>query len=372
MRKNMIFISSFVVFTVLLLSAIGYAAPKIACDEPVWEFEKALEGERVNHKFIVKNTGNEDLEITNVRASCGCTAVKPQSKLLKPGEETKIETKFNTTGRSGKQSKNVYVHTNDPEQKIFKLVIKGEIQRKPAPRIILRPPSWNLQTIDPGKTYNNIVTIMNTGEEPLVIESIETSKECVTATLKGEKTVKPDGNVQLTMSFTPGFGDTNIRERITINSNDPKRRRVNYHIYGRLDLDARGLTFSLIDMKKQGEDTLIDLYVRNNESEPLTFKVPLAKAPNQTTIPPKNSRKFSVTLPGNLGSKENASTAGNNVSPEELKIEISLPLPQNTSGKTSAVKLEESSNLKKRIIMKEREGSNPIVPGMTPKIIKKP
>ena len=158
----------------LCLNAVVMGAPKIECTDPVWDFGKVMEGEKQIHDFKIKNTGDEVLEIKRVRGSCGCTAAKPSTNSLKPGEEAEINVNFNTSGRSGKQTKYVYVYTNDADQNMFKLTVTGEIQRKPAPRIIIRPSSWSLQNTEPGKTMRTTITIMNTGEEPLEIKSITT------------------------------------------------------------------------------------------------------------------------------------------------------------------------------------------------------
>ncbi|MCS7298005.1 MAG: DUF1573 domain-containing protein [Bacteroidia bacterium] len=83
---------------------------------PVTEFNggEVLEGQVVEYRFPIRNEGKGDLVIESVKASCGCTAVEPVEKILKPGQSTEILAKFDSRGRPGPQHKTITVETNDP------------------------------------------------------------------------------------------------------------------------------------------------------------------------------------------------------------------------------------------------------------------
>ncbi len=83
---------------------------------PVTEFDggEVLEGQTVEYRFKLRNEGKGDLVIESVKASCGCTAVEPTEKVLKPGQETEIVARFDSRGRTGFQHKTITVETNDP------------------------------------------------------------------------------------------------------------------------------------------------------------------------------------------------------------------------------------------------------------------
>jgi hypothetical protein len=83
---------------------------------PVTEFDggEVLEGQNVEYRFTIKNEGKSDLIIESVKASCGCTAVEPTEKVLKPGKSTEIIARFDSRGRPGMQHKTITVETNDP------------------------------------------------------------------------------------------------------------------------------------------------------------------------------------------------------------------------------------------------------------------
>lgn len=76
------------------------------------DFGKVIEGELVSFAFKFKNTGQSDLIIANISASCGCTAGKFPKTPVKPGEENFIEVSFDSSGREGFQSKTLTVAAN--------------------------------------------------------------------------------------------------------------------------------------------------------------------------------------------------------------------------------------------------------------------
>lgn len=103
------------------LTCAQLIGPKLSVQQSEYDFGEVKQGELVEHEYIVSNTGDDLLVINDVRASCGCTAAKPEKDSLNPGESTKIKVQFNTTGREGLQQKSVYLSTNDREKSEFRL-----------------------------------------------------------------------------------------------------------------------------------------------------------------------------------------------------------------------------------------------------------
>lgn len=77
--------------------------------------------------FIFKNTGNADLQVTNVRASCGCTTSDYTKELVKPGKKGFVKVVYDATNRPGPFHKSVNVTTNDPDNANVNLFIKGDV-----------------------------------------------------------------------------------------------------------------------------------------------------------------------------------------------------------------------------------------------------
>jgi hypothetical protein len=95
--------------------------PRAEVPEPVKDFGKVPEGQRLKHDYEIRNTGDEDLEITRVAPACGCT-VADYDKVIKPGETGKIHAEVNTTMLGERNKRYISVYTNDPERPMIRLV----------------------------------------------------------------------------------------------------------------------------------------------------------------------------------------------------------------------------------------------------------
>ena len=102
-------------------------APIVNIAEKTWNFGEIKQGDVVNHEFLLKNDGKSELIIRKVKASCGCTAIKPDKTVLAPGETTSIVAEFNSDHKSGRQNKSVTVVTNDPKTTTTLLRITGNV-----------------------------------------------------------------------------------------------------------------------------------------------------------------------------------------------------------------------------------------------------
>jgi hypothetical protein len=102
--------------------------PKITFETTTFDYGTINQGQEVKTTFKFTNTGGSDLIIRKTKASCGCTAGDPEKKVLKAGESTVINVTFNSTGKSGKDSKTITVISNAPESPSVTLTIKGEIK----------------------------------------------------------------------------------------------------------------------------------------------------------------------------------------------------------------------------------------------------
>jgi hypothetical protein len=124
---------------------------KQAANGPIMEFETSVmdygliehnaDGKR---EFVLTNTGNAPLIISNAKGSCGCTVPTWPKAPIAPGESASIGVKY-ATNRIGKFTKTITLTTNAPEKTKI-LTIKGEV-KKPveAPAAPTKPKSSVLE-----------------------------------------------------------------------------------------------------------------------------------------------------------------------------------------------------------------------------------
>lgn len=102
-------------------------APKIVFEKTEFDGGEVLQGQVVEFPFRLRNEGKSDLLIESVKASCGCTAIEPTEKVIRPGSESVIIARFDTRGREGLQHKTVTVQTNDPVNPSIILHLKANV-----------------------------------------------------------------------------------------------------------------------------------------------------------------------------------------------------------------------------------------------------
>jgi hypothetical protein len=103
-------------------------APGASFDSRTFNFGTIKQGKKIEHNFILKNTGKSDLLIRRVWATCGCTAVAPRKTVIKPGDDTQIKAVFDSAGRKGNQKKMITVITNDPVNPKILLWLEGIVE----------------------------------------------------------------------------------------------------------------------------------------------------------------------------------------------------------------------------------------------------
>jgi len=108
---------------------ISKGAPIIKFDKTIHEFGTVNEGDIVETKFILTNTGKTALVISNAQPSCGCTVPVWPKGAIKPGESSEILVKFDTSGKPNRQSKTITLTTNTATGKEV-LTLKGSVTPK--------------------------------------------------------------------------------------------------------------------------------------------------------------------------------------------------------------------------------------------------
>jgi hypothetical protein len=93
----------------------------------VHDFGKITEGEIVACVFSFENSGDEDLIINSAVTSCGCTVPSFPKEPVKPGDQGRIEVVFDSSYRSGAQSKTITIRSN-ARKPVIVLKITADIE----------------------------------------------------------------------------------------------------------------------------------------------------------------------------------------------------------------------------------------------------
>src|SRR5512135_2722482 len=82
--------------------------------------------------FTIKNTGNAELDIIDVRPTCGCTVANLSSRKIPPGGQATLEAVYDPHNASGAVHRYINVRTNDPKVQALSLGITANVTPKPA------------------------------------------------------------------------------------------------------------------------------------------------------------------------------------------------------------------------------------------------
>ncbi|MBL7816754.1 MAG: DUF1573 domain-containing protein [Saprospiraceae bacterium] len=99
----------------------------IKFDELNYNWGSVAEGDKMTHIFKFKNTGSNDLIISDAHGSCGCTVPEWPKEPIKPGKSGEIKVVFDSKGKPGDQQKTVTLTANtEPANTV--LTIKGNVK----------------------------------------------------------------------------------------------------------------------------------------------------------------------------------------------------------------------------------------------------
>ena len=202
--------------------------PKASSQQMEFDFGTVEQGQIATHNFMLVNNGDDILKITDVHASCGCTAAKPDKNELAPGESINIKVEFNSAGKMGKQEKWIYVKTSDPNNKELKFKLTGnvlevsEVKDGPIPPLLyFSETQHDFGVVKEGQIVDYTFKFKNTGKGVLNIKNVSTSCGCTVALISSKK-LEPGEEGTLRVELDTKDREGKFSRNITIQSNDPK------------------------------------------------------------------------------------------------------------------------------------------------------
>lgn len=231
-------ILSWALAAALLFASAGLATaqknPVLKFNEVQKDFGQVKQGKILTHVFKFKNEGDAPLLIQNVRTSCGCAAALISQREILPGKSGEIKVTFNTQGYEGRQTKYVYVDSNDAQEPKKQLLISAAIDVPPRPRIDLDRYSIELGLILESEEIATQSRIRNVGEKELTVEMsnrnatfFQGKKE-----LKSPLKIAAGKSVDVDMKIKPRKTQGLIREYILLKTNDPQRPNLSLYVSG--------------------------------------------------------------------------------------------------------------------------------------------
>jgi hypothetical protein len=130
------------VLGILALALLGASAgaaespapkgPRISVEPLAFNFGDVLPSKSVDKDFVVRNFGSEDLTISQIVPSCGCTVVDPTfQRVIKAGASGTFRLRLRTPGVAGHVVKSVVVKSNDPSKPSLEVKLEATVVAEP-------------------------------------------------------------------------------------------------------------------------------------------------------------------------------------------------------------------------------------------------
>jgi len=123
-------ITVLVLLGLFAVATAGLAAPVLSVENPIYDFGNVVEGNVVTHPFVLTNTGDQPITVSQVVTSCGCTTTTLTNKTLAPGASVSMDVALDTRGFGGQTIvKLIKVYSNAPADNPLVLQMKGTVLR---------------------------------------------------------------------------------------------------------------------------------------------------------------------------------------------------------------------------------------------------
>ncbi len=97
-------------FTLFIALACFGQGPELAIQRSEIDLGHVAQGETVSATIDFENIGSEQLTISDIKTSCGCTAAKLEKKQYQPGEKGQVQVTLKTAKLQGDVSRSVTLY----------------------------------------------------------------------------------------------------------------------------------------------------------------------------------------------------------------------------------------------------------------------
>jgi hypothetical protein len=199
----------------LKASAANTQGGRIQFATSTFDFGKVMAGKVVKLEFAFTNTGTAQLQVNEVRASCGCTTTGSWSRQVEPGKTGTIPIEFHSQNFSGPISKTITVTCNDPQQPLVTLFVKGTVWRP----IEVTPQFAVLNVLpDSPTSATTSVRIVSHLDTPLTLSPPESNNPAFAAELT---IVQPGKEYQMLIKLVSTVGTGATYGKITLKTSAP-------------------------------------------------------------------------------------------------------------------------------------------------------
>ena len=186
------------------------------------DFGVVARGSDTTYRLKLKNIYEQEVHISEVTTTCGCSAGKPGQETLKSLEETYVEITMDTRKFMRRKDSNVIVTFDKPIYGRVQIPITAYIRTD----VVIEPGSAQFGTVDREEKNEKTLKIAYAGRQDWKIEKVETGNKFIEA--KAVETSREAGyaNYDLTVTLDPETPYGPLRHFITLVTDDKDNPKI--------------------------------------------------------------------------------------------------------------------------------------------------
>lgn len=199
--------------------------------ETTHDFGIVARGADTHFVLRVTNKYQPDVHIADVKTSCGCTVAKPNRDLLHSHETADIDVKMNTVKFTHQKDSSVTVIFDAPQYAEVRVPVRAYIR----PDVVLSPGEAEFGAVPEGDGAKRTLTLSYAGRPDWKITKVVPHQPYVNAEVR--ETGREGGRVtyQLLVTLKPDAPAGELRDSLTISTNDPNRPPIPVMVEGRIE-----------------------------------------------------------------------------------------------------------------------------------------
>lgn len=193
-------------------------------------FGTVAKGAKTEFRFSFKNLYRDDVHVTGVRASCGCTTPSVTKDTLKSWEVGEIIAHLNTDRFLGQKGATLTVTIDRPQQAEVQLRVDGFIRGD----VVVNPEEVNLGSVEQGTAQSGRATVEYVGQRDWKIVTAKSDSPYIEVTATEAKReanrVVYDLLIRLSDQAPPGY----VNQQLKLVTNDSEGKEFPIVVQGRV------------------------------------------------------------------------------------------------------------------------------------------
>ncbi len=196
------------------------------------DFGTVARGADTVFKFEITNLYKQDMHITDVRSSCGCTSPSIEHGDVKTHEKAYIVARFNTRTHVGQRSATLTVTIGAPYNAEVQLHVHGNIRGD----VVFNPGAIEFGDVTEGQAKDTEVSVDYAGRDDWKITDVTNDNDNFEVELKEAQRGGGRVTYKLLVRLKPGLPVGYLKDQLTVVTNDNRaeNQRIPLIVSGRV------------------------------------------------------------------------------------------------------------------------------------------